>query len=89
MKPFVGLSGLSRLSHANSGVIFPIVPDLFNAHAFSDEVADRIAALSAALAEKEAVVRDEHARAGVPFVGIERVRRQHWKDRPSTSEPRR
>jgi len=49
-------------------------------------LAERVAAL---LAEREAAVRDEHARAGVPFLGVKGVRRQRRTDRPTTSESRR
>lgn len=38
---------------------------------------------------REAALRDEHARAGVPFLGVKAIRRQRPTDRPRTIEPRR
>ena len=52
----------------------------------ADDLAGRVADL---LAEREAAVRDEHARAGVPFLRIKGIRRQRRTDRPTTSAPRR
>ena len=52
----------------------------------SEELAERVAAV---LAEREAAVRDAHARAGVPFLGVRGIRRQKRTDRPAASERRR
>lgn len=47
-----------------------------------EELAERVAAVRVA---REGVVRNEHPRAGVPLVGVKRVRQQLWRDRPRVS----
>lgn len=51
-----------------------------------EQLAERVSAM---LAEREAAVRDEHARAGVPFLGVKEIRRQLQTDRPGSIEQRR